>query len=275
MKKRLLASLLLSAIVLSLFCACGTIDSHSLNVLFLNSGKSDCILIRTKSTTILVDTGYSQSADAIVGTLEEEGVKQIDYMILTHYDKDHIGSAATLLRTFPVGQVYLPDYDTDTKDYRRLVLALDETETPVVTVRETIALKLKEGATVRICPTQLTDVEDENNYSLITSVRWGDFGLLLLGDALKDRITEYMAQDTDVYQVVKLPHHGDYFKKLEEYMSVMKPAYGVLCCGEEREVEEELLDMCGALSIQVRRTDEGAIRLSYDAKTGTYAVEQA
>ena len=75
----------------------------------LSTGKSDCAIIRMDGLVIVNDTADSDDADAISSELETDGVTRIDYLILSHYDKDHIGSAAALIDGFEVGTVLCPD----------------------------------------------------------------------------------------------------------------------------------------------------------------------
>lgn len=276
MKRNLTACVLLAALCIALLCGCVGKEKADLTAVFAQTGKSDCILIYTKSTTIVVDAGYEDNEAVILAMLKREGVKKIDHLILTHFDRDHIGSAPALLRKYNVGQVYLPDYTSDSDEYGALVQALTETGVNAERVREDVTLSLSEGAVVRINPTKLTNLgeNDDNDRSLIVSVRWDKFGLLLMGDALKARVQEYMTTDTNSYSVVKLPHHGDYFKKLEEYMRAVQPADGIVCCGEEREVDEKLITMCDDLGIALKRTDMGTIRLEYTSSDGIYRLAQ-
>ena len=273
--KKIISFGLLLVLCLGLFaCAEPPLEEADLVISFLKTGKSDAILIKIGSTSILIDTGYATSMSEIDNALEREGVERLDYLILTHFDKDHIGSAPTLLTRYEVGQVYMPNFTVDTDEYRTLITTLASTEVPCTRLDKDTTLTLPEGATLRVSPTLLTPTDD-NNQSLICALNWDDFGCLFLADALKDRLEEYWETDTATYDVVKLPHHGNYYKKLEGYLQVVSPTYGIVCCGEEREVEEQLITMCRDLGITLLRTDEGAIRLTFDRASGTYQFKQA
>ncbi|MDE5563750.1 MAG: MBL fold metallo-hydrolase, partial [Oscillospiraceae bacterium] len=65
-----------------------------LTVIFLKVGKADGIVLQTAAHTVVIDCGEKSDGKKMVDFLEENGVKIIDYMILTHYDQDHIGGAA-------------------------------------------------------------------------------------------------------------------------------------------------------------------------------------
>ena len=104
----LLAALLLTAA----FSGCGAENKETyppFTVDFLSTGKSDCALIRMDELVILSDTADADDYETIARCLKSYGIKKIDYMILSHYDKDHIGAAAPLIRYYEVEKVICPD----------------------------------------------------------------------------------------------------------------------------------------------------------------------
>lgn len=105
--KRCLAALLVLCALLSL-CACGAAapetDGGTFSLDILDTGKSDCIIVCMDGVTVVNDAADEDDFDSICAALERRGVQRIDYLVLSHYDKDHIGSAAALVRAYPVGQ---------------------------------------------------------------------------------------------------------------------------------------------------------------------------
>ena len=204
---------------------------HVLRADFLNTGNSDAILIRMDDTVILMDTGEADDYLAISRKLTEYGITTIDYLIISHYDNDHIGTMSQILQHYTVKDLYMPDYVRDSSLYRRMMSMLDVTDG--VTVHrptEDVRIDLPYGS-LWINPTKIYEpgvtlgsddahALEENNYSLITSVYFGDISLLLAGDAEQDRITEFMGllKDGDTYDVIKIPHHGGYDKALGELL---------------------------------------------------------
>ncbi len=267
----------ISLILVLLFCllplsSCGD-GRADLEVLFLSVGKADAILLRTKEHTVLIDTGYEESYSTIKTALTREGVSHIDHMILTHFDKDHIGSSVELLSTCSVGNVYLPNYEGTGGKYAELSDFLRNYRGDCTRVTEAITLTL-DGFTFHIDPTSMTSLEpeDDNDYSLIVSVKNKTFSLLLMGDAEKARVTEYARRDTTPYDVIKLPHHGDYFKDLVSYINTVSPAFVIHSC-EIEAVDTRLDQACEESGIRQFITGEGPVRLRYDAASDITSVE--
>ena len=204
---------------------------HVLRADFLDTGDSDVILLRLDSTVILVDTGEADDYPVISRKLTEYGIQKIDYLIISHYDNDHIGTMSQILQNYTVENVYMPDYVRDSSLYRRMMTALEGvTGVTVHRPTEDVRIDLPYGS-LWINPTKLYEpgvtlgsddahALEENNYSLITSVYFGDISILLAGDAEQDRITEFMtaAEGKLSYDVIKIPHHGGYDKALAELL---------------------------------------------------------
>ncbi len=271
MKKILALALILVSILIP-FASCG--GGADLDALFLSVGKADCILLRVGDETILVDTGYDENYTTIKSTLTKEGVGHIDHMILTHFDKDHIGSAEELLTTCTVGCVYMPAYNGTGGIYTNLAAFFATYRGEVKRVTERLALTLGDFSMV-IDPTALTSLgdEDDNNHSLIVSLRHSGFSMLLMGDAEKARVVDYATRDTATYNIVKLPHHGDYFKDLAWYLDTAKPSHAIHSC-EAGGVDEKLSEALNARSINQFITADGNIRVTYSISSGTYSVTQ-
>ncbi|MBP3666736.1 MAG: MBL fold metallo-hydrolase [Clostridia bacterium] len=257
---------------------------HVLRADFLDTGNSDAILIRMDDTIILMDTGESDDYPAISRKLTEYGITEIDYLIISHYDNDHIGTMSQILQHYTVKNVYMPDYVRDSSLYRRMMTALDATQG--VTVHrptEDVRIDLPYGS-LWINPTGLYEpgavlgsddahALEENNYSLITSIYFGDISILLAGDAEQDRITEFMGllSEGDTYDVIKIPHHGGYDKALGELLRKSKGVvrYCVVHAGDKSLVEASLVTAMRTSGAAAKFTYDGDIAFSTDGTSMT------
>ena len=66
--------------------------------------------------------------------------------MLSHYDKDHIGSAAALVRAYPVGQILGPDYEEDSMYLTLLKRAAEERNTPFRRLTENYTVETENGS---------------------------------------------------------------------------------------------------------------------------------
>ncbi|HLL19332.1 MAG TPA: DNA internalization-related competence protein ComEC/Rec2, partial [Rubrivivax sp.] len=74
-------------------------------------GQGTAVLVRTRGHLLVFDTGPAYSPDADAGArillplLRARGERQIDLLMLSHRDMDHVGGAASLLAAFPVAAI--------------------------------------------------------------------------------------------------------------------------------------------------------------------------
>ena len=94
-----LCALLLAALLLLSGCAAGRPDGSlpTLTVTFLDVGKADCILLEAEGCAAMIDAGNQGDAEEILALLSAKGISSLDFLLLTHLDKDHIGGADALI----------------------------------------------------------------------------------------------------------------------------------------------------------------------------------
>lgn len=264
--KRLLLILLAAALLLSC-AACGKTE-RAASVTFFKAGKADAAVIQTENSVILIDTGLEKNDKELVASLRSMGVERIDVLILSHFDKDHVGGADDILAAFPVGVVYQSNYAKDSDDYAEYIAALAEQGVEPVTVTDTVSFTL-DGLTVDIDGPAETEYADDpsNNSSLIASVTCGDTTLLFAGDAQDARITEYLAayERPEGTVILKVPYHGHWQQTLSDFLSAVRPDYAVLCCSKSEPEESELTQttaLLEGLGAQVYRTCDGDVSFS-------------
>ena len=91
MRKMILLALFIAALFLTFSTG---IAEETMRIDFLNVGKADAIIIAKDPYTIVIDTGTNAQGKVLVRELQNRGCKSVDLLIITHYDKDHVGGAA-------------------------------------------------------------------------------------------------------------------------------------------------------------------------------------
>lgn len=259
--------ILLMLWLLVAFSGCGKEESPTLlKLAFLDTGKSDCIVIEAGDSVVVNDAADEDDLELICDFLDGLQTGRIEYLILSHFDKDHIGSAAALILRYEVGCVLMPDYQEDSEPYLALTEALKETGTESRRLHDSYQFSL-EGIDFYVDAPRETSYENDNNYSLITSVTNNKNRILLMGDAQKQRTEEFLESSLiqEKYDLIKMPHHGDYNKKLRDLFMKVRPGYAVFTAGAERSrVEEETLDLLEACRCSAHYTDEGMVMVTSD-----------
>ena len=96
----------------------------------LNVGKADCSILAYQGSFGLIDTGTREAYDLIDKVLSLNHQQTIDYLIISHYDKDHVGSAVKLLQNYNVKEIYLPAYVSSKSGYSQLMAEIEGTNFP-------------------------------------------------------------------------------------------------------------------------------------------------
>ena len=79
-------------------------------ILFVNAKKGDAALISANGKFYLVDTGREENADALVSTLKEYGVDEIEGLFLTHSHNDHTGGLKAVAEAFTIKAAYRAEF---------------------------------------------------------------------------------------------------------------------------------------------------------------------
>ncbi len=231
-------------------------DSSFDNLVITNLavGKADCAVIQYKDSVGIIDTGTGEAYRTIASFLNENRISSIDYMILTHYDSDHIGSAAAILKNYDVKSVYLPDYVSEKKLYPELMAKVKGRDN-VYFVNEIVSLQFHD-LTMEIIPsddpeTLINDTDKpDNNMSLLTMMTLGQKRFFFTGDIEKARIKQ-MLDDSYDYSAdwIKIPHHGAYQKKVMQLLSKVNPRYAVNSTSRAYPPDDELMDCLDEMGI--------------------------
>ena len=85
----------------------------SIEVHLAKVGIGDCILVRmgenARKLNLLIDSGRNEDGYSDTIKYIQDNKENIDYMIASHYDEDHIGGLVQCLNSFTVCNVFGPD----------------------------------------------------------------------------------------------------------------------------------------------------------------------
>ena len=273
-------SLLLAAVLLLSLCGCGTTAQPSaaaaqrdaasapLAVWFFDAGKADAILLTTENTAVLIDCGEKGFGGTITDELAARGIDRLDLLIVTHFDRDHVGGAAKVIGSVEVGTVLQSNSPKDSSEYRKYIRALKKAGIEPLTVRETLSFEFDGVAITVDPPREETYAENaSNNSSLIVTVSLGSQTLLFMGDAESARIAEYLSGTPVDCTLLKVPHHGGREPMTAALLEAVCPEYAVITCSDaERESASTTaaLRSCGA---EIFLTRLGSVSVRCDGET--------
>lgn len=247
-------------------CACRPSDSDAADKLDLYAfsvGKADALLIRTRDAAVMIDTGENGDGDELVEHLRALGVEKLDLLILTHFDKDHIGGADALIRSLPIARIIMPAYEKDSKQRTELLEAIEAANVPVTKQTEDESMTF--GAmdlSFWVSPVSF-DGKSDNEQSLITKILYGGKTLLFMGDAEKEELRSLIFSGKNLTcDLLKLPHHGVYDANLFELLAVALPQYVVICDSAKNPAEEQTMQTLDLFEPTVLQTKNGDVHIT-------------
>ena len=221
---------------------------------FINTGNSDAILIENQGYFAMIDTGDTDDDVKVKSYLQKQGVKRLEYLVLTHYHADHIGGADTLLSDFEVGTTLVPNGDANTQVYRDYINALSHKG-----LKPSVPL---EGAKFELGSATLTVYNtaggnrNENNNSLVVVYENGEDKALFTGDAEAEVENQLSIGDIEL---LKVGHHGSKTSSSPSFINQIQPEYAVILTGQPNQYghpHQETLSLFESKGIPVYRTDE-------------------
>ncbi len=229
-----LISILLSAAAVCGLASCSgkneniKVVNGELKVTFLDFGKADGMILRTENSTVIIDCGEKGDGKDIVEILDEEGVSEVDCLIVTHYDKDHVGGAAKVIKELDVKRVLAPDYTEASDEMKKYNKALKNKSITSELLTSDTSFTLDEIEYTVYAPKK-TDYGfgNDNDFSLVTKAVHGENTLLFTGDAMEERLNEIM--DIGECTLLKVPYHGRKLENLAEFLEAVKPKCAVVC----------------------------------------------
>ena len=84
--------------MVSALAAAKTLDMYVIDV---EGGKS-LLLVSPSGQSMVIDAGGGREANRIAEACKAAGVKKIDYMVVSHYDGDHVGGVPALAERMPI-----------------------------------------------------------------------------------------------------------------------------------------------------------------------------
>ena len=236
-----------------------------LHVYCFQAGKADAFLLWTDQGAVLIDTGESGFGKTILAYMESQGIEKLDALIITHFDKDHVGGAKKILESIQVDRVLQSNFPKESSAYSKYLSALEAKGLLAETVSGDLTLTVGDVVFTVNGPTGVYAADASNNSSLIVSVCHGRNRLLFMGDAQEARMAEFIAANGTDYDMIKIPYHGHWQEGLAALLKSTTPEIAVIPSSDEEPEDEQTVDLLAQYRIETYLTREGPILLVSDS----------
>ncbi len=165
--------------------------------------------------------------------MKKQKVDDIEIMIATHPDADHLGGLDEVLKAFKVESVYAPKVSHTTQAYKNFLLAVKNEKLTIKTAKAGVKLPLKSVTAKFVAPVRDYNKSDLNNWSAVLHVTYNKNKFLFAGDAEKASETDMVkTKQTLQADVLKAGHHGAKTSSNADFLKVVKPKYAIISVGK-------------------------------------------
>ncbi len=253
----------LPCFVLILMLSLIPIQNNNLEIIAFDVGNADSFLIKTPDNKyLMIDTakngyngGKSQAEFLILKYLKDRGIKNIDTIIVTHFDNDHCGGAVDLMNGVRVERLYVNSlthnsnsaksiYETAEKRNVKLILAGNNQE-----VWNRNGLKMINF----ISPDSLE--YGDNEASILTLLEYQNFKMLFTGDAGISAFNKLKSVLPCNVTVLKAGHHGALGSINKDMADYLNPKITLISVGENKFGHPSIYTLNVLKNTKILRTD--------------------
>lgn len=237
---------------------------ESIFVHFIDVGQGDASLIKTGNTEMLIDCGKNSMGDKVVDYLKGEGVTELEFLLITHPDSDHLGGCDTVLENIKTIAVITNGEEKDTKSYEDVIAKIDTEQK----IQATVGKEWTFGpGKIRVLQAY-NGFDDSNQNSVVTKLTYGETEVLFTGDCDKECETLLLGKDIEA-DILRVVHHGTKFGTGIDLLEKVNPSIGIISVGDNAygHPTEETLDILAQEGVIIYRTDLlGDIRIKINEK---------
>ena len=242
-------------------------NEYNFKTYFFNAGKADCILISNNDKYIMIDTGEETLSKEILAYFNNNNISKLDYLIITHFDKDHVGSSSNIIDNIEIENVLQSNCPKESEYYDNYINSLANKSITPQTISGDLEFEIEDMKIKINGPTKIYDSNESNNSSLIVSINYKNTNYLFAGDCQNDRIKDYLKENSiSTYDFIKIPYHGNYQKKLDDLLEKVQPSYAVITCSANEPDITETLELLEKQNIEYYLTKNGSITVLSDGE---------
>ena len=216
-----------------------------LKIYFIDVGQGDsCLIVTPNKKTILIDGGGSENYDVgknvLVPYLLSRRIKHLDYIMISHFDTDHVGGLLTVMEELKVENAIVSKQAESCENYVKFIQIANEKHIKIVVVGKGDKLNIERNIYLDILWPKNDNLVSENvlnNNSIVCKLKYKGFSMLFTGDiekiAEKQIFNEYK-NDLDELNssFLKVGHHGSKTSSTQEFLDAVKPKIALIGVGE-------------------------------------------
>lgn len=248
-----------------------------LKIYFFDVGQGDAIFIEAPNgNQVLIDGGPDNKVVQKLGEAMPFYDKEIDMVVLTHSDADHITGLIEVLERYEVENIVYSNIVRKSALYEAWQEAVAEEGANIIESVAGKVIDLGSGVTLSMThPGELLAgkvLEKTNNESVVIMLKYGEVETLLTGDIEARAERQIILSGTNLdADILKVAHHGSKTSTTEEFLYEVSPQVAVIQVGAKNRYGHptpEVLKRLEEYDIKYYRTDmDGDIKVISDGQS--------
>ena len=214
----------------------------------------------------------------LIPYLLDRGIRLIDYMIISHFDTDHVGGLLTVMEEFKVNTVIFSRQGEVSENYKRFTNIVKEKSIKAIVVEKGDRFKVENNLYFDILWPNNSNIVMENelnNNSIVCKMIYKKFSILFTGDieqAAERQILNEYRNNLQILNstILKVAHHGSKSSSIKEFVDNVKPKIALIGVGKNNifgHPNADVIERLNSNKIKIYRTDtDGEIRIVINSK---------
>jgi DNA internalization competence protein ComEC/Rec2-like protein len=239
---------------------------------FIDVGQGDSMLISTpKGKRILVDGGGTRDSEnfdvgrqTLIPYLLNKGITKLDYIVISHFDSDHVGGILSVLEELKAEKVIICKQE-ENENYKKFKEIVKDKKIKVYVVKKGDNFKIEEDIYLSILWPKEEMIKENaiNNNSIVAKLSYKAFSILLTGDiekiAEEEILKEYKNTNILKANILKVAHHGSKSSSTIEFLEKVSPQIALIGVGAKNTFghpNQGVLNRLQNLNTKIYRTDQ-------------------
>lgn len=215
---------------------------NGIMITMLDVGQGDCIIVKSETGKVYLIDGGSTSVSKvgiyrILPYLKYMGIKEIDYILISHVDQDHISGILELMneeiKEIKINNLLMPSYTNSDNAYKEVIRMAKKRGISVMAMGRGDVLTDEKMVITCYHPYKKLETDDRNEASMVIGISFENFDCLFTGD-IGEETEKRLAQTLKKkWDVLKVAHHGSGYSSCWEFLKKIEPAYALISCGEK------------------------------------------
>jgi competence protein ComEC len=238
--------------------------NKELKVIFLDVGQGDAILIMQGSKQILIDGGPSgQILMEKLGRYVPFWDREIEIVIATHPDQDHIEGLLDVMKNYRVDALLETTVQSESQLYKKYEELITQKQIQKIAVTAGMKIKLDQAEMEILSPSGVVPtnvVKDTNAYSILAKLVFGQESFLFTGDLPEEEEKKLLQSNINLAAtILKVAHHGSKYSSTNEFLEKVHPRSAIISAGKNNRYGHPTVETLSRLQehkINIFRTDE-------------------